>query len=138
MLKIIHNQTRTKTKMAYVLLKPIGGDVSLSLDVVQHIYTQLLLIKQKEQKEQEEHKEHENKFCDTLWVIKNCLPKWEDEELALQRSRLYFTFDANENYKKKIRIFLKKTKNSYEVAHAVWSDPHHRNSFAILVPQIDV
>jgi hypothetical protein len=124
--------------MAYVLLKPIGGDVSLSLDVVQHIYTQLLLIKQKEQKEQEEHKEHENKFCDTLWVIKNCLPKWEDEELALQRSRLYFTFDANENYKKKIRIFLKKTKNSYEVAHAVWSDPHHRNLFAILVPQIDV
>ena len=121
--------------MAYVLLEPIGGDISLSFDVVQHIYTQLLLIKQKEQ---EEHKEHENKLYDTLWVINNCLPKWEDEELALRRSRLYFTFDANENYKKKIRMFLKKTKNLYEVAHAFWCDPHHRNSFSILVPQIDV
>lgn len=120
--------------MAYVLLEPIG-EISLCFDVVQRIYTQLLLIKQKEKKALMEHKE---KFCDTLWVINNCLPKWEDEELALRRNRLYFTFDANENYKKKIRMFLKKTKNLYEVAHAFWCDPHHRNLFAILVPQIDV
>ena len=122
--------------MAYVFIqfKP----VSLTRDVVLCINEQLLLIKQKEKQEKQIHEEHEDKFHDTLWVIKNCLPRWEDEELALRCHRLYFTFDANENYKKKIRIFLKKTKNSYEVAHAVWSDPHHRNSFAILVPQIDV
>lgn len=146
MLKITYNtpnqrpigaQTTPKpVKMAYVFIQ--FNPVSLTCDVVLCINEQLLLIKQKEKQEKQIHEEHENKFHDTLWVIKNCLPRWEDEELALRCHRLYFTFDANENYKKKIRIFLKKTKNSYEVAHAVWSDPHHRNSFAILVPQIDV
>jgi ketopantoate reductase len=124
--------------MAYVFIqfKP----VSLTLDVVQCIYEQLLLIKQKEKQEKQIHEEHEDKFHDTLCVIKNGLPRWEDEELALRRHRLYFTFDAHENYKKKIRIFLKKTKNSEEVAHtiALCCDPYHRNLFAILVPQIDV
>ena len=122
--------------MAYVLLEPIG-EISLCFDVVQRIYTQLLLIKQKEKKALMEHKE---KFCDTSWVIKNCLPKWEDEEMALLRNRLYFTFDAEKNYKIKLRMFLKKMKHVEEQAHAIafWSDPYHRNSFSILVPQIDL
>jgi len=148
MLKIIHKQAQAnysqsspdtsrpkqiRNKMAYVLLEPIG-EVSLYLDIVQRIYAQLLLIKQKELME------HKEKFCDTSWVIKNCLPKWEDEEIALRRSRHYFTFDAEKNYKIKLRMFLKKIRNLEEQAHvfAFWSDPHHRNSFSILVPLIDV